>query len=250
MFDTLVESTKQKQGRTGGFFLATMLVYAAVLLVVGVVTVFWFNPTLSDSDSLTAMLAPPPPPPPPPPPAEAPKQVIKEQVIQTFTPPKTPPKDIPKPTDVKERPKIVQAAVGGVAGGTGSPLGIAGGTGKEDEPPPPPPPPKPSPSATPTPPPPPKKVNISGGVLQGNAIRRVQPPYPPIAKAARAAGAVQVAVEINEDGDVTSASAVGGHPLLREAAVQAARQWKFKPTLLSGVPVKVSGVLTFNFTLQ
>src|SRR5581483_2199601 len=166
MFDTLVESTKQKQGRTGGFFLATMLVYAAVLLVVGVVTVFWFNPTLSELDSLTAMLAPPPrPPPPPPPSAESPKQVIKEQVIQTFTPPKTPPKDIPKPTDVKERPKIVQAAVGGVAGGTGSPLGIAGGTGKEDEPPPPPPPPKPSPSATPTPPPPPKKVNISGGVL-------------------------------------------------------------------------------------
>jgi protein TonB len=86
--------------------------------------------------------------------------------------------------------------------------------------------------------------------LQGSAIKKPAPAYPPIAKAARAAGAVQVQVTISEDGRVIDAQVVSGHPLLRDAAVQAARQWVFKPTELSGVPVKVQGVLTFNFTLQ
>ncbi|HKQ75221.1 MAG TPA: TonB family protein [Blastocatellia bacterium] len=95
----------------------------------------------------------------------------------------------------------------------------------------------------------PKKITVSGGVLQGNAVKKVQPPYPPIAKAAKASGAVQVQVLIGETGEVIDATVIGGHPLLRDAALQAARQWVFKPTELSGVPVKVQGILTFNFTL-
>jgi TonB family protein len=95
-----------------------------------------------------------------------------------------------------------------------------------------------------------EKLNVSGGVLQGNAIKRVQPPYPPIAKAARASGPVQVQITINEAGEVIETSVISGHPLLRDAALQAARQWLFKPTELSGVPVKVQGILTFNFTLD
>jgi protein TonB len=91
---------------------------------------------------------------------------------------------------------------------------------------------------------------VSGGVLQGKAIRKIQPPYPPIARAARASGAVQIQVTISESGQVIEASVIGGHPLLRDAALQAARQWTFQPTELSGVPVKVQGILTFNFTLQ
>ena len=94
-----------------------------------------------------------------------------------------------------------------------------------------------------------KKISVSGGVLQGSAIKRVQPTYPDVAKAARAEGAVQVQVTISETGQVTDASAVSGHPLLRDAAVEAARQWEFKPTELAGKAVKVQGVLTFNFTL-
>jgi TonB family protein len=96
----------------------------------------------------------------------------------------------------------------------------------------------------------PKKLIVSGGVLQGNAIKRVQPPYPPIAKAARASGPVQVQITISETGEVIEASVISGHPLLRDAAIQAARQWLFQPTELSGVPVKVQGILTFNFTLD
>lgn len=108
----------------------------------------------------------------------------------------------------------------------------------------------PLPKLEPTPTLPPKKITASSGVLQGLAIRKVQPPYPPIAKAARASGIVQVQVIISEEGRVIDAQVIDGHPLLRDAALQAARQWIFRPTELSGVPVKVQGVLTFNFALQ
>ncbi len=96
----------------------------------------------------------------------------------------------------------------------------------------------------------PGKISISGGVLQGSAIRKVQPPYPPVAKAAKASGAVQVQILVNETGEVIEASVISGHPLLRDAALQAARQWQFKPIELSGRPVKAQGILTFNFTLS
>ena len=95
----------------------------------------------------------------------------------------------------------------------------------------------------------PRKMSITSGVLQGNAIKKVNPVYPPIAKAAKAEGPVQVAVTVNEAGEVTVANAVSGHPLLREAAADAARHWAFKPTAQTSQAGKVSGVLTFNFAL-
>ncbi|MBV9925370.1 MAG: TonB family protein [Acidobacteria bacterium] len=92
-----------------------------------------------------------------------------------------------------------------------------------------------------------KKVVVSGGILNGKAISKPQPAYPPIAKAAGARGTVTVQVVVDEEGNVISARAVSGHPLLQQAAVAAARQAKFSPTLLSGQPVKISGVVTYNF---
>jgi TonB family protein len=103
---------------------------------------------------------------------------------------------------------------------------------------------KPAPSPTPTPRP---KGPISGGVLNGRAISKPQPSYPPIAKAANASGTVVVQVLIDEDGKVVQAHAVSGHPLLRNAAEEAARNARFSPTQLSGQPVKVTGVITYNF---
>jgi TonB family protein len=105
------------------------------------------------------------------------------------------------------------------------------------------------PSPTPRPIPPQRTV-VSGGVLNGKAVSKPPPAYPPIAKAARASGTVTVQVLVDESGRVISASAVSGHPLLQQAAVAAARQARFSPTLLSGQPVKVSGVVTYNFVLQ
>ena len=92
-------------------------------------------------------------------------------------------------------------------------------------------------------------IRKSGGVLQGGAVRKAQPLYPPLAKAARISGAVVVEVTVDEEGDVISARAVSGHPLMKDCAVAAARGWKFKPTSLSGVLVKIIGTITFNFTM-
>jgi TonB family protein len=110
------------------------------------------------------------------------------------------------------------------------------------------------------PPPPPPLLNdksetttgassktVSGGILNGKAISLPTPAYPPIAKAAHASGTVVVQVIIDDHGNVLSATAISGHPLLRAAAVAAARGAKFTPTKLGGESVKVNGVITYNF---
>lgn len=91
---------------------------------------------------------------------------------------------------------------------------------------------------------------ISGGVLNGKATSLPKPAYPAIAKAANVSGTVNVQVTVDESGNVISANAVSGHPLLRQSAVSAARQAKFSPTMLSGQPVKVTGVIVYNFVAQ
>jgi TonB family protein len=89
---------------------------------------------------------------------------------------------------------------------------------------------------------------ISGGVLNGKATSLPKPAYPPIARQAHASGAVVVQVLVDEQGNVVTANAVSGHPLLRASATAAARAAKFTPTKLSGKPVKVSGTIIYTFT--
>jgi TonB family protein len=96
----------------------------------------------------------------------------------------------------------------------------------------------------------PKPATISGGLLNGKATDLVKPKYPPEARSVRAEGTVNVQVTLDEDGNVMSASAVSGHPLLRAAAVQAARESKFSPTVLNGSPVKVTGVVVYKFSVS
>jgi len=91
------------------------------------------------------------------------------------------------------------------------------------------------------------KIVVFGGILQGKATSRPLPVYPPIAKAARAQGNVVVQILVDENGNVACAQALSGHPLLRQATIEAAWQAKFTPTRLNGVPVKVAGTLTYNF---
>jgi TonB family protein len=85
-------------------------------------------------------------------------------------------------------------------------------------------------------------------IINAKATNLAKPTYPPAAKAVRASGAVNVQVTLDEQGNVTAANAVSGHPLLRASAVQAARASKFNPTIESGKPVKIKGVIVFNFT--
>jgi TonB family protein len=93
-----------------------------------------------------------------------------------------------------------------------------------------------------------QKAPISGGVLNGKATSLPQPVFPAIAAQAKASGTVVVQVLVDEQGNVISAHAVSGHPLLQAAAVTAARQAKFQPTFLLGEPAKVTGVLTYTFS--
>jgi TonB family protein len=137
-------------------------------------------------------------------------------------------------TPVETTKKVPTASSSGTPGVYTAPTPV-----DVDEPPPP-----------PEPKPEPKRTIIAGGVLNGKAISKPQPAYPTIALAARAQGTVVVQIVVDEEGRVISASAVSGHPLLQQAAVAAARQARFSPTRLSGQPVKVSGVITYNFVLQ
>jgi TonB family protein len=88
---------------------------------------------------------------------------------------------------------------------------------------------------------------VSAGVLNGRAISKPRPNYPPAARTVGLSGTVVVQVLVDESGRVTSASAVSGHPILRAAAAQAARSARFEPMKLSGRAVKMTGVLTYNF---
>jgi TonB family protein len=92
-----------------------------------------------------------------------------------------------------------------------------------------------------------KRPPISGGVLNGKAISLPRPDYPADAKAAGAEGVVVIQVTVDEQGNVTEARAVSGPRMLQEVSVNAALQAKFSPTLIQGEPVKVTGVLVFNF---
>jgi periplasmic protein TonB len=91
---------------------------------------------------------------------------------------------------------------------------------------------------------------VSGGVLNGKAISLPAPAYPDMARRAGASGLVEVEVVIDINGKVISARATSGPALLRQAAEMAARQARFNPTLLSGQPMRVSGVISYNFTMQ
>jgi protein TonB len=268
MFDTLVESGSHSDdlARKGSFFLGTMVLYAVVLLGVAVLSIYLYNDSIPDpSLELLTLVAPVPmaqddtpkaaEEPKPAAKAEPTVAMVKDMAViapVTKTNEVAPPTAKVVPTNKTLNVLVGDRDVGDVNAVPTGPVGVVGGTGGggagtggapkvevSDEPPPPPP--------APTPPPKPKTV-VSGGVLNGKAISKPQPAYPPIAKAARASGTVTVQILVDESGRVVSASAVSGHPLLQQAAVSAARQARFSPTLLSGQPVKVSGVITYNFT--
>lgn len=270
MLDQLVESKSHsgENSKRSSLLLTTFVIMSAVLVSSWLYSLFAkdFDMGAGGLD-VTTLVAPPvvdeaPKPEPEPEPEQArqkdPNVDIRKEIIATMNepPPKipdkvstvkntVPPRDPNKFTVKGDRNfSAANAPSSDYKGrvntqGTGSDAGDRGAGGDSDRgsstPPPPPKPPKP-----------PSKP-ISGGVLNGKARSLPKPAYPPAARAIRAGGAVQVQVVIDTSGNVKSASAVSGHPLLRPAAVAAARQAKFSPTMLSGQPVEVQGVITYNF---
>jgi protein TonB len=263
MFDNLVESGSHKQdlSRKGSFLLGTVAIYAVIgisLLVAGIL----YAPAYLDAQDLelTTLVAPVPVPQQanePDKPQEAKPQTkdqnvdVRKELIADVSESRVAPKEISaKASDIPPVRRGVTTVIGNESSNAAVPINAGPGTGTglgtgptkvniEGEPPPPPPP-------APTPP----RAPISGGVLNGKAINLPKPNYPPIARQAHAAGTVVVQVTIDENGNVISAHAVSGHPLLQAVAVAAARGARFSPTKLSGQPVKVTGVITYNFVAQ
>ena len=260
MFDNLVESGSHKDdlSRKGSFLLGTVLIYGVLGLAL-VVSSIWFTVANLDSQDLelTTLVAPVPVPQQAQPdkPAEVKPQKVEQNVdvrkelIADVSRTELVPKEVSaKASNIPPVRRGVTTVVGSSDSNAAAPMAAGPGTGGlvagptkvniAEEPPPPPP--------KPTPP----RAPISGGVLNGKAISLPKPAYPPIARQAHASGTVVVQVVIDENGNVISASAVSGHPLLRAVAVAAARGARFSPTKLSGQPVKVTGVITYNFVAQ
>lgn len=275
MLDQLVESksnAKENARRSG--FLATTFVLMFCLMIGGwLYSLYGKDYGLGSGDlELSTLVAPvpvaeeEPPPPPEKQPKEQPKAApnvdTRTEIIQRMdqTPVK-PPDTVSVVQNTVKPPRegiatrigtnnndALNAASDSYKGrGNTVGTGLSGGTGEapkgavEGAPPPPPPPPVKKEEPKPIP------KTISKGVINGSATSLPKPPYPAAAKAVRASGAVNVQVKIDERGNVVSASAVSGHPLLQQAAVSAARQAKFAPTLLSGQAVSVTGVIVYNF---
>ncbi len=92
-------------------------------------------------------------------------------------------------------------------------------------------------------------IRVGGGVQQHNLVKQPKPVYPAEAKAARIQGTVQMQITIGKDGKVQSLNVLSGPPELVQAAVDAVKEWEYKPTLLNGEPVEVLTTVDVNFTL-
>ena len=95
----------------------------------------------------------------------------------------------------------------------------------------------------------PKRAIVSSGVSEGMLIHKVQPPYPPLARQARIQGAVTLQAEIAKDGSIQNLRLLSGHPMLAPAALEAVKEWKYKPYILNGEPVEVETTITVKFSL-
>lgn len=270
MFKQLVESGSHRAdlARRGSFFVGTLACYMLLLVMTGVASVYTYNAQLDNQNlELVALVTPAPLPAAPhadtPHPASAPQRsnVIErtelvDRLDRSF---KTPETVAVKPGSVPEMPKSGIVLLSNRNSGAevlgGGPVNVpgtarGGGPGEPrvvtDEGPDVAPPVK----AAPTPTPVPKQIRLATSIISSKAISKPVPVYPIIARQAHASGVVTVEILVDEQGRVLSAQATSGHPLLREAARQAALQARFTPTQLNGQPVKVSGMINYNFVLQ
>jgi periplasmic protein TonB len=241
--DSLLESggrLKTKRGRTTTF---------AIILEIGLVGLMVLMPLIFTEalpkQQLMTFLVAPPPPPPPPPPAAAPVKIVKQIQTDIVNGELRTPTKIPQKVQMikeDEAPPPVMASsgvVGGVPGGIpgGQMGGVIGGII----------------SSTPVAVPKvaaPQRVRVSQGVSAGLLVRKVNPNYPPLARQARIQGQVVLRAVISKDGSIENLTLVSGHPMLAPAAIDAVKQWKYKPYLLNGEPVEVDTEVLVNFTLS
>ena len=265
MFNNLIESSSHAQEfkRRGSFLLFTTATYVVLIVITGVVSIYAYDAHLETQSTELELLTFVP----VPPPEAAPDPV--RNTIRPASNSDTPPirstrteliDSTSNPNNVPEHistlaqnvpPARRDSVIGSTNDDPPTPIasnrGVSGGTGNtpvvDMADPPPPPAPNPTPVI-------PKLIKVSQGVLTSKALFLATPTYPPLARPIRLQGIVTVQVLIDESGRVVSAKAISGHPILIPEAQKAAMQSRFSPTLLSEQPVKVSGVITYNFKMQ
>ena len=274
MFSNLIESGSHAADlkRKGRFFVATTAFYGLLLAATGVGSIYAYNAKLDynpDYELISMMRFPP---------AEAhseePRreeqraassparnnQIATRVEISTQTPYHSDRIARIDTPEVNPRQNVVIAAFNSTPEVPGGPVGPynngplhgtgpgVGPTVTETAVPPP-----PAAVPTPTPAPPPRRegpVILTSSLISSKTLEKPAPPYPAIAKAANVQGTVAVQIVVDEQGKVISAKATSGHPLLLNAAVQAAYRARFTPTVLGGQPVKVTGSIAYNFVLH
>ncbi len=238
--DSLLESGGRLKAKRG---IATTVSFILEFVIIGVLVLLplIFTQALPTKQLMTMLTAPPPPPPPPPPPAAAPVKVVRIQSELDNGQLRTPTK-IPKKIEMikeDEAPPSLGGVAGGVPGGVpgGTMGGVLGGVLGN------------MPTAVPkvaTP----QRVRVSQGVSQGLLIHKVQPQYPPLARQARIQGVVVLQALIGKDGSIQNLHVVSGHPMLTNSALEAVKEWRYKPYYLNGEPVEVETTINVNFTLS
>ncbi|HTV57713.1 MAG TPA: TonB family protein [Candidatus Baltobacteraceae bacterium] len=240
MFEDMVVSgvTSKKTNTRWTVFVSTAI--QAVILGILILIPLIYTEALPKAMLTTFLVAPPPPPPPPPPPAAI---VHVKPIVHLIQQNKLmAPTVIPKKVNIikeEETPPDVGVGggvVGGVGGSAGGVLGgIIGGAPGSNLPPP--------PKVTPS------RIKVGGNVQSASLIRQVMPVYPPIARTAHISGTVVLHAIIAKDGSIEELQYVSGPPLLMRAAMDAVREWRYRPTLLNGEPVEVDTTISVVFTL-
>lgn len=245
------DSLLQHQGQKTRQTFATIASFLLQCLMLGVLILIplYFTEQLPKSQLLTFLIAPPPPPPPPPAAQQAArimKQIQSDLLSggQLRTPTRIPQqvqmiKEEEAPPPMPSTGGVVGGVPGGIPGGQlgGVIGGIVNSTSNLAYIP------KLQPAV-------PQRIRISQGVTAGMLIHKVEPPYPALAKQARVQGNVVLKAIIDREGNIEDLQLVSGHPMLVPAAIQAVKQWHYRPYLLNGVPVEVETNITVIFTLN
>lgn len=266
MFTNLIESSSHAKEfkRRGSFLLFTTVTYAVLLVVMGVISVYAYDAQLEQQSlEIVTLISPqdlvPEVQPQPAAPVQRPRNTAdnnESNVTERIDPMLSVNRPERVPPDISAVPNTnppipdrglwrvgTQNREAGVPAGPGSESGSGGQVTPSrqvvaiEEPPPPADPPK-------------QPKVVHKGVITSQALSLPKPNYPPIAKQMGVQGVVSVQVLIDESGRVISAKAVGGSPFLAAEAQRAALQARFSPTVLNDQPVKVSGVITYNFLLN
>ncbi len=234
--DSLIESggkLKTSRGATAG---VSFLIQLGMLVVLVVIPLL-FTEALPKNKLMASLLAPPPLAPMPGKPTNTARRRLSKMLTEPLRMPTSTSHKIESVEDVPSPPSAIGAVNSLKNGSQGQPDGVLTSL-----------------FSTPLTAVPkiatPKRVILSQGVIQGMLLRRVQPGYPPLARQARIQGTVKLQAEISRDGSIQNLRLLSGHAMLAPSAIEAVKQWRYKPYVLNGEPVEVETTITVNFTLE